>query len=276
MARVTNSVIMAVMPIQEKCRILSHQKIAPGRLKLGLSSAYISSHASAGQFVNIRCSGGLEPLLRRPFSLHRIKQDLKLFEVLYEVKGQGTEALSRHSVGEELDILGPLGTGFDIDSRKQIAILVAGGIGVAPLLALAEAIKSTSSGIIYALIGSKNRSGLLCEDEFKQITSEVMVATEDGTHGRKGMIADLLQDLLNNTLSQSHYGSSRIFACGPRKMLRAVAEIAFQKKIECRVSMEERMACGIGACKGCAVQTRNGYKMVCKDGPVFASEEIIW
>lgn len=276
MARVTNSDIINSMPIQEKCRVISHQEIGPGSLRLALASDYISSHAAPGQFVNIKCSMGFDPLLRRPFSLHRIQKELKLFEIFYELKGKGTEALSRCSIGDEVDVIGPLGEGFGIDGRKQIAILVAGGMGVAPLLALAETIKASNKSVIHVLVGSKSRGCLMCEDELRKITNEVLVATEDGTHGRRGIVSDLLNDLLNNTLGHPYYPNSTIYACGPRKMLQAVSEIAFQKKIECQVSMEERMACGIGACKGCAIQTKTGFKMVCKDGPVFNSEEIVW
>ena len=276
MVRATNSDIISIMPIQEKCRVISHQNIGPDHFRLGLASEYISSHAVPGQFVNIKCSSGFDPLLRRPFSLHRVQKERKLFEIFYEIKGKGTESLARYSIGDEVDVIGPLGEGFGIDTKKQIAILVGGGMGVAPLLALAEAIKRSAKSAIYVLIGSKSRGCLMCEDELKKITNEVLVATEDGTHGRKGIVSDLLNDLLNNTLSHQYYPNSTIYACGPRRMLKAVSEIAFQKKIECQVSLEERIACGIGACKGCAIPTKSGYKMVCKDGPVFNSEDIVW
>ena len=122
------------MSIQEKCRILAHQKVGPSHYKLLLSSAYISSHAAPGQFVNVKCSESRDPLLRRPLSIHRIQKELKLFELLYEVKGTGTELLNKYSVGGEIDILGPLGEGFKISPHKNISVLIGGGIGIATVV----------------------------------------------------------------------------------------------------------------------------------------------
>ena len=264
------------MPIQEKCRILDHQKISDRFYKLTLVSPYISSHAEPGQFVNIKCSEGLDPLLRRPLSIHRASPDHKTFELLYEVVGKGTELLRGHSVGEEVDVLGPLGQGFKVDPEKKIHVLVAGGMGVAPLLALGERITKHDSQATYVLIGAKNRDCVLCENDFRKVTDQVLVSTDDGSYGKKGLISDILLDFLNNTLSIVDGRLSAVYACGPKPMLKAIAEIAFQKKIDYQVSMEERMACGVGACKGCPVKTKSGYKMVCKDGPVFRAEEIVW
>ena len=262
------------MSIQEKCRILEHQEVAPKHFKLVISSKYISSHASPGQFVNVRVSEGYDPLLRRPLSLHRINQQHEKFELLYEVVGKGTELLSKYNVGAELDILGPLGKGFTIE-KKEIAILVGGGMGVAPLLALADELKSKVK-IIYILIGAKNMDRVLTEESFKEITNEILVSTDDGSYGKKGFISDLLLDVLENTLGEKDLDNTTLYACGPHPMLKAISDIAFQKKIPCQVSMEQRMACGIGTCLGCVIKTKNGYKKVCDDGPVFDAKEIIW
>jgi len=263
------------MPIQEKCQVLDHKKVGPKHYQLILSSPYISSHAEPGQFVNIRCSESCDPLLRRPLSLHRISKGHKTFELLYEAVGKGTELLTKYFVGEEINALGPLGEGFKINPQKQIAIIVGGGMGVAPLLALAEAIKDKIKAI-YVLIGAKSRGLVLCEEDFKKTTDQILLATDDGSYGKKGLVSDILLDFLNDRLGTRDSGLATIYACGPKPMLRAISEIAFQKKIDCQISMEERMACGIGACKGCAIKTKNGYKMVCKDGPVFEAKEILW
>jgi len=267
------------MPIQEKCRILDHQQVAPRHFKLILASKYISSHAQPGQFVNLKCSEGLDPLLRRPLSIHRSSEEHERFELLYEVVGKGTEILSGSSVGSELDVLGPLGQGWQIDKKKKIAILVGGGMGVAPLLALAEQIskiKNQRSKILYVLIGAKNRDRVLAEKDFKTLTDQVLVSTDDGTQGKKGFISDILIDVLENTLGEKDLDQTTIYACGPQPMLKAITDIAFQKKIDCQVSMEQHMACGIGTCLGCVIQTKDGYKKVCDDGPVFKAEEITW
>lgn len=261
------------MSIQEKCRILDHQNVAPNHFKLIISSAYISSHAEPGQFINVRVSDGYDPLLRRPLSIHRASKKHKRFELLYEVVGKGTELLSKYSVGSELDILGPLGKGFEIDKKKKIAILVGGGMGVAPLLHLAEELKTKA---IYILVGAKNRDRVLAEKEFKGITDQVLVSTDDGSYGKKGFISDLLIDFIDNTLPKEDTPTTTIYTCGPKPMLRAITDIAFQNKIDCQVSMEQKMACGIGTCLGCVIKTRSGYQKVCSDGPVFKGNEIIW
>lgn len=261
------------MPIQEKCRILDHQKIGPRFYKLTLLSPYIATHAEPGQFVEIRCSDSYDPLLRRPISLHRINPEHETFELFYEVVGRGTELLTKYFVGEELDVLGPLGSGFKVDPGKKAHILVGGGMGVAPLRALADKVKGSKP---FILIGARTKECVQCEAELKEVAGQVIVGTDDGSHGKKGLVSDLLLDLLENTLGTKNWGLTEVYACGPKAMLKAVAEIAWQKKIDCQLSLEERMACGVGACKGCAIMTKSGYKMVCKDGPVFDAKEITW
>ena len=268
------------MPIQEKCRIEDHRQVGPHYFKLTLLSQYIATHAQPGQFVNVRCSESFNPLLRRPISLHRINARQGMIELLYEVVGQGTELLSKSSVGREVDVLGPLGEGFKLDSAKKIHVLVGGGMGIAPLMALAERVAGHGSRVtgqaVYILIGAKNKERLFGEEEFKKVTDQVQTATDDGSAGKKGLVIDLLFDFLENRLATRDSQLATIYACGPRPMLKAVAEIAMQKQIDCQVSLEERMACAIGACKGCATKTKAGYKMVCKDGPVFDAKELIW
>ena len=154
-------------------------------------------------------------------------------------------------------------------------------MGVAPLLSLAEQITQdsklkTHTLAQYILIGAKTKECVSCEAELKKISDQVLVATDDGSSGKKGVVSDHLLNLCENQLYSYNLIQTTIYACGPKPMLKAVAEIAFQKQIACQVSLEERMACGIGACKGCAVKTRSGYKMACTDGPVFDAKEIIW
>jgi dihydroorotate dehydrogenase electron transfer subunit len=263
------------MSIQEKCRILDHQNVAPNHFKLIISSAYISSHSEPGQFVNVKVSESHDPLLRRPLSVHRVSREHKRFELLYEVVGKGTELLSKFSVGSEIDILGPLGKGFSIDKNKQFAILVGGGMGVAPLLSLADELKGKVKAI-YVMVGSKTRDRVLAEKDFKAVTDQVLVSTDDGSYGKKGFVSDILLDFLENTLGARDWGLGTIYACGPKPMLKAVADLAFQKKIDSQLSMEQKMACGIGTCLGCVIKTTKGYQKVCDDGPVFNAKEIVW
>lgn len=265
---------------QLNARILENKKVVKDFYKIRIDSSYLGKFIKPGQFVEVRCSDSINPLLRRPFSAHRILKGG--IEILYEVVGKGTEALSQRKAGEALDVIGPLGNGFNIErtaqSAQRTAILVAGGMGVAPLVALAEEIaknsKLKSQGKkIYALIGACKRAHILCEGEFDSLGAKVSAATEDGSKGRKGLTTDLLKSLLSTINSQQ----STIYACGPNAMLKEVARIAQARRIPCQVSLEERMACGVGACLGCPVKVKGGeYKMVCKDGPVFNSEEIAW
>lgn len=250
---------------QIKVKILSNDRVNGSFYRLKLASGYLAKSAKPGQFIEILCAEGIDPLLRRPLGVHKTTKSG--IEVLYEVVGRGTELLSRQKVGCRLDIIGPLGSGFNITESKS-AILVAGGIGVAPLVALAEGL-----GEAHVIIGARTKSHVLCENEFKLAGCTVAVATEDGSKGFKGLATDLLKD----ALKLSDYKVSAIYACGPAGMLKAVAKIAANHRVQCQVSLEERMACGVGVCLGCPVKVISGeYKMVCKDGPVFDAEDIAW
>lgn len=269
------------MAIQEQCRVLDQQKLSARFFLLTLQSKYIAEHGQPGQFVQVRVENDTAPLLRRPISLHRLNPKQQTFQLLYEVVGKGTEILSRASVGNEIDVLGPLGKGFIIDPKKKAHILVGGGMGVAPLAALAAQITNA-----YILIGARTKELVVGEKELKELGAQVVVSTDDGSYGMKGLVSDQLLELLNSTLgnSSSRAEASRceafdiisIYACGPKAMLKMVSEIAWQKKIDCQVSMEQRMACGIGTCLGCVIETKSGYKKVCDEGPVFPAQEIIW
>ncbi len=240
-----------------------------------LEAPSVARAIKPGQFIHVRCSDSFEPLLRRPFSLHR--KNGGRIEILYKVVGSGTEILSRRQSGEAVDVLGPLGNGFapklsTLNSQLS-TILVAGGMGVAPLVALAQELSKKKTQKLRVLIGACSKSRILCEEEFRALGAEVSISTEDGSKGAKGLITDRLNFLLSTLNSQL----STIYACGPNAMLKALSRIANAKRIPCQVSLEERMACGVGACLGCPVKVKAGeYKMVCKDGPVFDAEEIAW
>jgi dihydroorotate dehydrogenase electron transfer subunit len=269
---------------QLKVKISENVKIASGVYRMRILSSYLAGSGKPGQFVEVRCSDRNDPLLRRPFSCHRI---FTLgIELLYKVVGNGTEALACKKRGDTLDIIGPLGNGFDIkrtsNNERRTTILVAGGIGVAPLLALAEQLAHSAKGKIYVLIGAKTKSHLLCEKEFKKVGAEISTATEDGSKGNKGFVTGLLTDFLRNTNDERR---TTIYACGPNAMLKEVARLAAINKVPCQVSLEERMACGVGVCLGCPVKvkthnaqriTHYEYKMVCRDGPVFDASQIAW
>ncbi len=255
-----------------KAKILSNEKISSGYFKVILDAPFVAEKGTPGQFVQIQCSDTIELLFRRPFSIHKVEG--KGIEILYEVIGKGTELLSRKKKGDFLNVLGPLGSGFKVPSTS--AILIAGGMGVAPLVFLAERLKKTK---IMVLIGAKTKKDLLCENDFKKIATEVHIATDDGSKGYKGFVSELFEKLLRETANSK---STKVYTCGPPLMLKSIAGICKKKKIECEVSVEEKMACGIGACLGCAVKVKGSnkntfiYKLACKDGPVFNAQEIVW
>ena len=265
--------------------IIYNRRIKKGYFEIALSAPAIAKVALPGQFVNIKVSNGLEPLLRRPLSIHRVSGN-KIF-LLYEVLGKGTEMLSEKKAGEYLDIIGPLGAGFSLHITHYTShILVAGGMGTAPLIFLAEKlaeIKNQKSKIkTLVLIGARTKKDILCEDEFRKLGCEVKIATDDGSRGFKGFVSELLtQELLT-----IDHRLLTIYACGPKLLLKEISRISLERNIPAQLSLESHMACGIGACMGCVIKvtrspghqvTRNfEYKRVCKEGPVFEANQILW
>ena len=248
----------------------------PRFYRMGLRLGALSKTIEPGQFFTVRCSDGMNPLIRRPFGVHRIKGK-GVIEILYKVVGPATELLSKKKEGDALDIIGPLGNGFPLKSTvhgRQSTVLVAGGHGVAPLVALAERLAySVERRAFRVFIGAKNEGDIVCEKDFTKLGAEVYVATEDGSRGKKGLVTDLLKNLLPSTVDRRLW---TIYACGPNAMLKAIAKIAKSKKIKAYGSFEEHLACGVGSCYGCAIETKEGYKRVCKDGPAFDLKEIKW
>jgi dihydroorotate dehydrogenase electron transfer subunit len=249
---------------QKIVKIIYNRQVKGNYFKLGLAFKELAEEAKPGQFIHVRVKDGFEPLLRRPFGVHRISGDK--VEILYEVLGKGTQILSAKKAGENLDVLGPLGNGFNY---TKTPVLVAGGMGVAPLLFLAEKLSQrkaqSAKRKILVLIGAKNKNHILCEEEFKKLGCEVKIATDDGSRGFKGKVTDLLKEMLRGT----------IYACGPRPMLKEIRKLCLAKHIPCQASFEENIACGLGACMGCAIKTAGGFKRVCLDGPVFEIGEVL-
>ncbi len=278
-------------------RIIFNRKISSGYYKMRIFCPGIASRAKPGQFVMVRVNQLLDPLLRRPFGIHGLYQEKdscrggnhpSCIEILYRIAGKGTRVLSERKRGEEIDLLGPLGTGFCFGENLETAVLVAGGIGIAPLFSLAQTLKKiednhTKQIEIIVLIGGGTGKDILCLEEFKKLGAKIEVSTNDGSLGAKGVVTNLLSDFLGNfNPSVSH--RVQLFGCGPLPMLKALSELALSKNLPCQVSLESRMACGVGACLGCAVPTvcdkKGGseapYQRVCKEGPVFDSTVIQW
>ena len=252
------------MPKQCLATVSKNIELADNIFCLLLSADDLISCAVPGQFVHIRC--GDSNLLRRPISICDARDDL--LTVIVETRGEGTKWLAGRRAGDRLDIIGPLGRGFDL-SGKNI-ILVGGGIGVPPLLFTARA----HAGQTTAILGFRNKSGVILREEFENACHTVLLTTDDGSCGAHGTVTLPLEKLL------SAGGYDGVLACGPRAMLKATAMLCALYNVPCQVSMEERMGCGVGACLVCACKTQKDGKEemrhVCKDGPVFRASEVVW
>ena len=263
--------------------ILSNIEVSPGYWRMRLSAPSGFS-AEPGQFVTLRIGAGNDPLLRRPFGIFDTQSNdsscsetepRSCFDILYQVVGRGTNALSSLLASDRLDVIAPLGCGFDLSMQKTEKLIVGGGVGVAPLYLLAKELAKGFPTMLF--VGGKTRNDILCINEFERLGIKPRITTEDGSLGCRGLVTDALATYLKQAK-----GEVSIFACGPRAMLKNVASIAAVHGVECQVSLEERMACGIGACLSCVTPGRNhrpeapDYRCICAEGPVFNAKELGW
>jgi len=266
-----------------RARVAFNRRISAAYRHLGIVAPGFPPTFGPGQFVMVRPPFAVDPFLPRAFSIYRITPSTDAaaptVEILYKVLGKGTQHLSRMEDGQEVEILGPLGNSFTVRERCDTAVLVAGGIGVPPISALSRCIRNPQSAIrnCVVFLGGKTSDDILCVKDFESARATVHITTEDGSMGVRGLITDLLEPFLRT----SDVGPRTVFTCGPPGMLAAVARLAEKHGIACQASVEANMACGFGACMGCAIEARsNGtgptYKLVCKDGPVFESRELVW
>lgn len=221
-----------------------------------------------GQFYMLHSNSTYDPLLKRPFSI--FKHEDNSLKFLYRIRGKGTICLSNLRDGDIIEVIGPLGNSYPEPEGDFIAI--AGGVGIASLLPLLDKRKNTG----YLFYGARSKDELVMLSEAGALSKEVFVATDDGSEGRKGVITELLKSFLNNLKSEISNFKLPIYACGPKPMLKELSEIAHASGMKCYVSLEEHMACGVGACLGCVVKTVSGYRRVCKEGPVFDIKDIVW
>lgn len=240
--------------------IKENKNICLNFYRFSVVSKEIANIATAGQF----CMIGLEEVfLRRPLSIYSVDKETGVVSFLYKVVGKGTDILAKLPVGSSVKILGPLGQGYPLEVQDNIEpVLVAGGTGIASIYFLANSLNKIGS-LYY---GVRKKEELLCLEEFEKLGWKIFISTEDGSCGYKGFITDLLQKQIKQ--------ESIIYVCGPTPMMKKVKEIAEEKKIFGFASLEQKMACGVGNCQGCAVKIDNVYKMTCKDGPVFPISDI--
>ena len=251
------------MPIQALCTVAEAVKLNAFAFSLPLDvGEELAGQVSCGQFIHIKC--GHSRLLRRPISICDWMGDT--LRVVFEVRGEGTEWLSRRKAGDKLDVLGPLGRGFDVSGKKLL--VVGGGIGVPPMLGCAQ----YAPGRCTAILGFRSGDRVMLEEQFRSVCSQVQVATDDGSYGFHGYVDALVRREL-----EKDNNFTAVLACGPKPMLKSVYRAAAEFSVSCQVSMEERMGCGVGACLVCACDMADGSrKHVCKDGPVFEAREVDW
>ena len=257
------------MPIEQMCTIVEVTKLNEYAYSFTLEVGEMVTKEGlrAGQFLHIQCGEG--HLLRRPISVCLCMEDAPhdTARIVFEVRGEGTRWLAQRQVGDKLNVLGPLGNGFQITPEDRL-LLVGGGIGVPPLLGQAAYTAKKAT----AVLGFRSADRAMLVEDYQNYCKEVYLCSDDGSMGRHGFVDAQLRDIL-----EKDKDFTVILVCGPKPMLKNVAKVAAEYGVPCQVSLEERMACGVGACLGCAVQMADGtMKHVCKDGPVFDAKEVDW
>lgn len=260
--------------------VAAREELAPGVVRLVFEAPALG-RARPGQFVNLLCRDetGLDPLVRRPFSLAGVDEGRGLASVVVKAVGRGSAWLAARRVGDVLDVMGPLGRGFEGPASGQAptgpVLLVGGGTGVAPLLFLARELAAGGRGPVVAVLGFRSRRDVILAHEFASLGAEVLVATEDGSAGRRGTAAQAAEAVWDE--------ASAVYACGPWGMLQALERLRRVRPRPLRVAVETMMGCGAGVCLSCVVpwRRRQGYRVTgwaraCVEGPVFDAEELVW
>ena len=265
--------------INVKEKVLWNESLGAGYFKMGITANSIYATAIPGQFVMVHADQVLTPLLRRPFSIHQINKgsdgEVSSIDILYKVVGDSTQRFSEMKPGTTIHLLGPLGNGFTVPrGGGQRIFIVGGGIGIAPMVFLAQELmaKGIFPSLCRAFIGGRTKSDILCEAAFAAMGIPVTITTDNGSLGQKGFVTEAVSAAMEPDLPDL------ICSCGPHLMLKKVAAIASENGIPCQVSIETMMACGMGACLGCAVPANDPsghYKHACIDGPVFDAETIL-
>lgn len=255
----------------EICKVKENINIAKDTYKLVIEGSFVKECKTPGQFINIRIGNSNEYLLRRPISISEINSENSTISIVFRINGEGTRQLSMLNQGDKVDIIGPLGKGYDIDSleTQQTALLIGGGIGVPPLYELAKQFHKKGINTIH-ILGFNSKEEVFYEQEFAQL-GQTFVSTADGSYGTKGFVT--------NVLAQNNIDFDKFYSCGPSPMLKAVINQITNK--DGFISIENRMACGIGACYACVCKKPNlnpekvEYTRVCYDGPVYKVGDVV-
>ncbi|MDS1029625.1 dihydroorotate dehydrogenase electron transfer subunit [Bacillota bacterium LX-D] len=261
------------MSNQVQGKIINHVYLAADVYLMEILAPEIAHMAVPGQFVQVLCSRSYEPLLRRPISLHYIDGEKGQISLLYQVKGKGTRLLSTMPVNGEIDLIGPLGNGFTVRGQGKKVLIVGGGIGIAPLLPAAKELQLQGNQVT-TILGFNSEKEVYRTSEFRAYAQKMLIVTRDGSLGEQGLVTEPLERELQSEVYNS------VLACGPEAMLKAVCSLTQKYAVECQVSLEAYMACGIGACLGCTCGIKKGHEeilaRVCTEGPVFPSKAVVW
>lgn len=259
-----------------RAEVIANKKYGENLYKLEIFSPHICKNALPGQFINIKCSGlnTYDPLLRRPFSIYDTEKNYNVFSIMFLVRGKGTEYLCKLDKGDFIDLLGPLGDGFKISASINNYVLIGGGIGVAPLCFIAKELIEKNKNVLF-VAGFKDETFYGWQKDIVKILRNYRIFTEDGSFGENGIPFNFIKDNLKSL--KKH----RFVVCGPIDMLKNFQLLFKEKNVKAQAVIEEIIACGIGACMGCAVKIVKDdgsfeYKKVCSDGPVFNLAEVIF
>lgn len=247
--------------------VIEKKKIGDDYILLCLKHPDVLPEINAGQFVEIQVPDTAKTFLRRPISIHDVNYETNTITLLIRVVGNGTQQLANLIKSVKVNMVYPLGNGFDIEQAGVRPLLVGGGVGVAPMLYLAKKLKEKGA-VPEFLFGARSSDGLLLIDTFKK-EGKINITTEDGTQGEKGFVTN------HSVISQLDKFTS-VLVCGPTPMMKAIGKLAIEKGVRCEVSLENKMACGIGVCLCCVTDTKDGHKCVCSEGPVFDINDLKW
>ncbi len=261
------------MSEQVYAELVKKEQLKPDIYKFSVKAPNIVKESKPGNFIEIRVTETTVPFLRRPISIYNLDKENGILEFIFQVKGNGTEILAQKEVGKLIDIIGPIGYGtFQYETYQNIAI-IGGGIGIFPLYELAKCATAEHKNV-STYLGFRSKDFVMLEKEFEEVSNKMVITTDDGSYAKKGFAIEYLEEEIQTGKIDA------IFACGPLPMLKAIQKLVSSKEIPCQISLEEKMACGLGVCLGCAVKTAKSpadkpeYWHVCKAGPVFNSKDV--
>ncbi|WP_241157028.1 dihydroorotate dehydrogenase electron transfer subunit [Adlercreutzia sp. ZJ304] len=261
----------------EMGEVKQNLQVGPNLYLLSMLAPKTASKILPGQFVHMQISTNPAHVLRRPFSIYAANPENGMIDILYQVVGSGTREMTFWQAGDKAPMISPIGHGWTLSDDIHKALLVGGGVGAAPLYMLCVALCKSGVQVDVAL-GAGSSNSLVCLDRYNELAMpklRVLCATDDGSYGISGFCTSIAQDALQ-CAADSDAPYDYVATCGPEPMMKIVANLAHTANVRCEVSLERRMACGVGACLSCVVDTKDGKKRACVDGPVFDAQELLW